>query len=195
MIRPWVGNLWGQTNNLLHGFKLLVLGESAHSQEDAIGSEPEDYIITTVRMVLGGSRWKFYNKITALLADKPAHNLQPADFDQVWESIAFFNYVPVIAASGPEARPTEEMFARGASPLLDFITDKQPDGILVCGKENWWHVLSGAGLDPKKDEYWAQPVSIHGTPATFIKHPSSSFNATHWRSAVDNLLARTLASP
>jgi hypothetical protein len=189
MIKPWIGENWGTPSNPISGVRLLVLGESAHAEEYEIGTQPENLLIETVLQFLErGEKWRFYRNLTALLADKDAAELTSVETRCVWDAIAFFNYVPVIAANWPRQRPAKEMFEAGRAPLLDFVQKESPDAILVCGMETWWWILRGIGYDGKS---WETPIyEIYGIPAGCVQHPSSAFSRATWRPIVDDLLNR-----
>jgi hypothetical protein len=56
---PWIGPKWGDPANFLGGVKLLVLGDSTHASEYAVGTSPDTLTFDTVTQFLDkGEKWR-----------------------------------------------------------------------------------------------------------------------------------------
>ena len=189
MARPWIGERWGDAENLLGGVKLLILGESTHAQESPIGASPENFLIDTVKQFLEHcEKWRFYSVLTAFVANKELNQLTPDDRQTVWASVAFFNYVPGVAAQFSRERPTDAMFEAGAEPFLAFVRCYSPEAVLVCGKCTWYWLLKGLGYEGRS---WETPFyDVNGISMTCVTHPSAGFSYGQWRPVLDELLDR-----
>jgi hypothetical protein len=173
-MEPWIGSRWGEGDNIFGGIRLLLLGESTHAIEHPIGASPETFIIDTVKQFLDrDERWRFYRVGTALLANTVAGQLTPDVTRAVWESIAFFNLVPVVSAQGPrEGKPKDEMFMAGAKPFLAFLRDKSPEAVLVIGRNTWYWLLTGIGFPGVP--WQVSTHDVDGIPMARTAHFSSS---------------------
>jgi hypothetical protein len=206
--RPWIGNAWGAPDNWIGGVKLLVLGMSAHDSSyddgevltrqyfvDKLGNAlPKDYFVSTVeRFIAYNDNWRLYKVITGLLAGKSASAVSAAERYAIWNSVAFFNYVPGIAASYSRQRvPPPEMLRAGAACFDKFVGEHAPQAVLVCGISHTWHwLLKGMGY---RGEPWR--LSFYETPSTVmipIQHPSTAFSYAKWRPVLDFLLREAKA--
>ncbi|WP_223217109.1 hypothetical protein [Rhizobium cauense] len=108
--------------------------------------------------------------------------LSPAELAAFWNSVVFYNYIPVIAGNKPGDRPPEHLW-EGRTPHLFFglVKRREAEIILVCGRELW---RKKAHQKAKKAAYrvGARPFEAHeinwspewGAVATHILHPSGS---------------------
>src|SRR5436309_2643509 len=107
MIEPWEGSKWGQAGNEVEGVRLLIVGESGHAAEHEGGSAPPDHLCATVRKYINENpNWRFYRIVTALLTRKTTAEIDERRRAGAWESVAFCNSVPVIAANYSRKRPS-----------------------------------------------------------------------------------------
>ena len=104
--------------------------------------------------------------------------------------MAFYNYIPVVAANGSRQRPPEELW-HGSAPRLfqDLIRQEEVEAILVCGTQLWRRMP--AGIVERRDAYQAggrfwrereyEVAMPYRAVAAHIPHPSGSFGWTYAR--------------
>lgn len=107
-IKPWIGPKWKSSDGRFGGGGFLVLGESSHAAEHEIGSSPTNLIVDNVRKFVDSKpNWRFYVILTTLLSGKD-HIWEVTDEERksIWESVAFTNYVTVVAGKYSREAPT-----------------------------------------------------------------------------------------
>eukprot|EP01035_Chromulina_nebulosa_P041834 gene41834-56648_t len=136
MFDPWVGDSYGQTK-LLRGKRILVVGESHHASDHPVGEmvpQMTKAVVAKYRATQERGAWmRTFDNIAWALSGRSRIELARDDYRgefEVWRSIAFYNYIPVILAEGPRGkRPTSELFASGREPFEKVLTELQPDVI------------------------------------------------------------------
>src|SRR5690606_11461910 len=89
----------------------------------------------------GGARHAFFTKIAkVLLGLDETRWLSPAMLAEVYENIAFYNYLPMFAGDWARQRPSPELWEAGQGPFRRVLEDLKPDLVLVLGKELNHHV-------------------------------------------------------
>jgi len=151
VFQPWVGkDYWDKG---LAGRRLLILGESHYGEK---GSEYPGFTSEVVKEWGQNKRAAFFTKICNLCLNKEDNSVSDEERSDFWEKVSFYNYIQELLP-GPRCRPTEEMWAAGATPFLQVVKDLKPNLILVLGKELEGHL---PGIE--KDLFFVTP------------HPSSS---------------------
>ncbi|WP_156466588.1 hypothetical protein [Rhizobium sp. Leaf306] len=189
MIEAWIGSSWGLPNSCFNGLKLLVVGESTHAAEYPVGSSPTNLLTDTVRDFVENNRnWRFYRILTTFLAGHTAsRNVSDEVRHNVWKSIAFRNFVPVVAANYARQPVPAELFLKGGDAHRKFLERYQPEAVLVCGFNTWgWFNLQ---LNPMAPKPWEveRMTNIDNLPCACIKHPSAGFSYLRWKPALDFL--------
>ena len=197
MFEPWVGSDWGKSGNVVGGARLLVLGESHYCDTDKphlIGTCEPATTCDVVNLYALKSPHRFFTGITQVVSGRPKWQLSQGELQATWNSIAFYNYIPVFVATESRVRPDHEMFELGREPFARLVKELAPDAILVCGFELWWWVLKGVpgGFqgDPAKTTFHCIGTALAGR----IKHPSAGFWYQQWRPVLLELLDRTGAN-
>ena len=161
--QPFIGK-----NYHLQSPKILVLGESHYSGEgDDLGKEFTDYVVRRYAKRETGERRPFFT-IIAKIIDNQLNNETAKD---LWDNVAFYNYVQVLVGKGPRERPTDEMFNKSNEAFRQVITELKPDIVVVLGRRLSSH------LDYYKDSFnsflsetilckWTHP----STPKYFKAH-------------------------
>jgi hypothetical protein len=180
MARPWIGDRWGQADNLLGGLRLMILGESHYHDREPVGTDIPDMTEWLISSYLeDGRRYPFLSKLETLIMDKNSRSWSPYD---VWSSVVFYNYVPVVAANRPRQRPPEALW-HGAAPRLfgDVVKKVEAEAILICGVDLWRRMPIGlierqnayqaGGKNWREREY--EVALPHRAVAAHIPHPSS----------------------
>jgi hypothetical protein len=198
MARPWIGRRWAQSDNLLGGFRIMVLGESHYHDTAPVGTDIPDMTEWVINNHLqNGSSHTFLSKIEALVMTG-SKSWKPHDF---WHSVVFYNYIPVVAANKPRQRPTEELWY-GQTPHLfsDVVKRVEAEAILICGTELWRRMP--IGLAERQNAYQAEgrgwrereyEVALpHRAIAAHIPHPSSwGWKIERCKPVIQHLRART----
>jgi len=175
VFEPWIGAKYESGNRF--GLRVLVLGESHY------GDEPEShsgYTTAIVRKLGQKERHPFFTKVAKVLleTDKDIDNETRAE---VWEHVAFYNYIQCLAGSSARIRPTPEMWDEAKVPFLSILDRLLPDVILVLGKSLSDH----APLTEIQDR-----VVVCG-----IKHPSTAFSYGKWIPCFTNAIDRAKNRP
>jgi hypothetical protein len=188
--RPWHGAQWGLRGNALGGVRLLVLGESHYCGRPAqIGTCDPDVTSEVVEDLAIAGRHRFFTNITQVLSGRKRWQLTSAELSGLWESLVFYNYIPMYVAAGPRVRPSAEMFKKGAEPFANLVAELKPDAVLVCGFALWWWMLTGwSGFQGNPAEF--SVYRLEHALAARMKHPSAGFSSDEWRPTVLALLQR-----
>lgn len=193
MFHPWVGENWGQAGNSVGGVRLLILGESHYcdpAHAHLVGQCVPDTTREVVEELAIGGPNRFFTGLTQIVSGRKKWQMAPTEIRALWDSIAFYNYVPVFAAAGPRLRPTAAMFESGHAPFMQLLGELKPEAIIVCGNDAWWWMrrgmLEGVGRPPQ-----AATCQIGAAVAAHIMHPSAnSFSSTKVRPIVEQLLTQ-----
>ncbi|EYR79996.1 hypothetical protein [Shinella sp. DD12] len=183
MFEPWIGNQWNSPRNYFGGKRILVLGEShycSHDEPELIGNSQPNFTIYVVETWAIKNRNRFFTGITQVLSGRKRWQLAPAEIENLWSSIAFFNYVPVFVADRPRNRPTAEMFQQGRARFADFVDREKPEIIIVCGYALWWHVMKGLSNQAPAEPHTLPSHAIGSSTAIRMKHPSAGFSSDEW---------------
>jgi len=183
MFSPWIGKNWGNPANQLGGRKILLLGESHYSREEEAGqADPDGTLRTFDLYVLGDRSLPFFTKLLQTVLGRKKHSMTAREIQDFWDSVAFYNYVPVYVSEGPRTSPTNEMFESGAAPFNLVMDRLKPEIVVVSGHRLWWWVLKNDGYrdDPTKLDSFTIDTAL----AVKIKHPSTGFSSGHWHSVL-----------
>lgn len=186
MAKPWIGANYGQPDNALGGWRLMVLGESHHSEEHAIGAEVPDLTTGVVdwHIKTPKGRFRFYSRIERLVSR--ALGIAQPDPATFWNCVIFSNYIPVVAAKGPRQRPDEALWSeRAAAEFRDVVNRHKVDAVLACGTTVYRRKPVDINI-PDVYRVGDKKHSIHIIErddgelaiAGHIRHPSGSFG---WR--------------
>lgn len=169
--KPWVGSKYWQNN--MFGRRVLVLGESHYA--GAEDQEP-DMTIKVVHRLAQNERHPFFTKTAKLLLDLDANTwLDDQRRTEVWEHVAFYNFVQQCPGDEPRLRPTIEMWEAATEPFLEVVADLKPQVVLVLGKE-----LS----------HWI-PELPATTTVCAVQHPSTAFDYEKWNPVFRKALTET----
>ncbi len=159
VFQPWVGNKFNGDNRF--GVRVLILGESHYGQE----SEIQPTVTTeVVRLLAQQKRHAFFTKLSKLLLGLDGKTwIDNNTRGEVWEHIAFYNYIQSFV-SDSRVRPSTEMWDAAREPFLGIFHDLKPDVVLVLGKELATHV----------------PTLPEKIDVCCIQHPSTGFDYKEW---------------
>jgi hypothetical protein len=199
MFEPWVGENYGNSN-LLGGKRILVVGESHHSLEHPVNSVVPDLtqrVMEHYRQTQERGKWmRTLDNIAWTLSGHKRSDLVASvhrgEFS-VWQSVAFYNYVPVILADSARSnRPTAKHFQLAVEPFEKVLRVLNPEVLIICGyglfpnviRNHWptslakpWD-FSGEFLDVLRDDQKIRCIRM--------LHPSTSFSHSRWHTVISN---------
>lgn len=197
MFTPWVGSEFGNAGKPLAAKRLLVLGESHYSDEHELGSYEPGMTLDVVGRYRTGKRetWmRTFDNLAAAIAGQSKRIIGRDGVNAIWEQIAFYNYVPVVAASGSRTPPSEAHFALGAPPFEILLDNLRPNAILVCGYRLWARFIprhaSGYADNVWKPSTPFASITERNIPALRMVHPSTGYSPSFWTPFIEELLER-----
>ncbi|MDM9626558.1 hypothetical protein QTL95_11670 [Rhizobium sp. S152] len=104
----------------------------------------------------------------------------------VWQSVAFYNYIPVILADSARSdRPTAEHFAMAVEPFERVLNDLKPQVLVVWGYSLFPYVIRNhwPSALPKPWDFNGNFVDVGmSDPIRAIRmlHPSAAFSHNRW---------------
>jgi hypothetical protein len=160
IFEPWIGRLFEDNNHF--GIRVLVLGESHYGD----GAETRATVTSeVVRSLAQDERHAFFTKVSkVLLGLDGATTIDNETRGEIWEHIAFYNYIQGFVGTDARVRPTAEMWDEAREPFFKVVHDLNPKLILVLGKE------LGNSL----------PNIPEGIEVCIIQHPSTGFSYEKW---------------
>lgn len=171
--QPWVGS--GYCDSI---HRLLLVGEGHYlSQSELVYDTP-----TLTKEIIGRVRdgtqvLPFYTRTASTVLD--VNYLGSNERTEFWDTVAFYNYIPKVAASRARERPSAEMWASAPGPFCAVLTALRPRCVLVLGKSLWNAIRFIDGWSSRASEQADLAIRIWGSPdghdvfATWIAHPSS----------------------
>lgn len=147
---PWVGSQFKNPNNKFGGRKILIVGESHYSDNESIGQAIPDITEATIKSYIKGASIPFFTKIVTFLTGVPASENNWSDIRNTWEHLAFYNYIPVVAAAGPREFD-RRLWALGEVEYLTVLSEVAPDLIVVLGFRLWdnaYHRHTDGNISP-----------------------------------------------
>ncbi|GEC31685.1 hypothetical protein EFR01_18560 [Sinorhizobium fredii] len=185
MAHFWRGDFYGQSDNVLGGARLMVLGEAHYHHSAPIGSDiPEmtkDVVNAYVEGRLGANA-QFFRRVERLVTKRLISGLTRDQSAAFWHSVIFSNYIPVIAGNKPGDRPPEGLW-NGAAPhdFIENVKRTEAEIVLVCGTELWRrkpvHKAISTAYKAGGRHYEAHEINWSpewGAVAAHIPHPSGS---------------------
>jgi hypothetical protein len=133
MFQPWIGNEYART-------RLLILGESAYSwEEDELIHPPLTHSLDSVNWAIEEfpNAGRFFNMISKALANEETPSRDR--LNQVWNRVAFTNYVSGTVGEGARIRPSREMWETASRDFRNEIQaiDPLPTRLIVLGQGMW----------------------------------------------------------
>jgi hypothetical protein len=170
IFQPWIGNLYKANNRF--GTRILVLGESHYGDE----SETKQTVTTeVVRRLAQDERHPFFTKVSKVLLGCYENTwLNDEERAEVWEHVAFYNYIQGFVSTDARVRPTAEMWKNSREPFFQIVRELHPQLILVLGIE------LGRNIPPVNG----------GIEVCVIQHPSTGFSYKKWNAKFLEALER-----
>lgn len=192
MFKPWVGASYG-ASDLFGGKRILVVGESHHSREHPLGSVVPDLtqrVMAHYRASQARGMWmRTLDNVAWALSGKSRYQLSNVnhrgEYD-VWDKIAFYNYIPVVLAEGArDKRPTPEHYLMAVEPFDMVLKELLPEILIISGygllpwliKAHWPNAIEKP-WDFKGD--FVDVASYTRLRVIRMIHPSSGFSHARW---------------
>ncbi|EAS51451.1 conserved hypothetical protein [Aurantimonas manganoxydans SI85-9A1] len=200
MFEPWIGPHYKSDGGLFAGTRVLVLGESHYARKaEEIGTAPDGFTDEIVRWFgLAAHNNPFFRNTVRAALGLPPGPIWKQHSAHFWNSIAFYNYVPVLvdgrahAVGGNARRPENWMFEAGAEPFLKILDRLEPEAVIVCGLTLWdWAAphLDGFEGKPRDVIFYDDGRSVFSR----IHHPSyQKFDAKYWYPRLHRLVEMTV---
>ncbi|OOE40875.1 hypothetical protein BZG06_14790 [Salinivibrio kushneri] len=170
VFQPWVGDRYWEANRF--GARVLVLGESHYGTEEEVSP---NFTKDVVQNLAIDHRHAFFTKISKVLLGLDSNQwLSDEERSEVWQHLAFYNYVQGFVGDTPRVRPNQDMWQDSKEAFLSVIEHLKPDLVLVLGVE-----LGGA-----------IPSLESNIDVCAIQHPSTGFSYAKWNPVVSEALKR-----
>jgi hypothetical protein len=178
--KPWIGKKWNHRDNSVKGLKVLILSESHYTHEPKLIGQSDPETTKWCVQTLGiDTKHHHFTKILQTVTGRPRWEMTQDDIKNFWESVVYYNYVPVYVSVGSGVSPTEEMFKLGAKPFRELVSKIDPELILVFGHRVWpWMLYGWSGNNSYKR---LDRVKISRAVTIKLPHPSS--RGFSWRKA------------
>ena len=127
---PWVGSKYESSN--VFGVRVLLLGESHYGKPSELCTA---FTADVVRKWAQSRPDPFFTKVSRVLLglDENAR-LSDEARAEIWEHVAFYNYIQQLVGDTSARRPTSGMWAGAAAPFLGILRELRPNAVLVLGK-------------------------------------------------------------
>lgn len=200
MFVPWVGERFGSEGPLASR-RLLILGESHHAEEHEVGAVVPEMTRDVFKQYRRGpwTRWmRTLDNVAAAVTGRSKRLLGPDGVRTFWDQVAFYNYVPVVAAPYARQAPTPEHVALGAPFFDQLLEELQPGAVIVCGYR-LWPTITASHVDGYADNPWRPStpfaaIGKSGIPALRMAHPSTGFSPSAWHPLINDLIGRAAAA-
>lgn len=186
---PWIGRDY--IAHPLFPCRIAVVGESHYTADATEQLSREFTIQVTEEYAAGIWTHKFWSNISAALAGQPVSQV---DRRQLWDNIAFFNYVDEVMRASRIA-PSRQGWEKGKAHWYGTINALQPDLAIILGRRLWNEVPDGERvelLEIGDGEFPVHRYNLHGGKcmyATWIRHPSAAFRWEKWHSRIAKAIA------
>lgn len=201
LFEPWKGRDY-KTGGVF-GKKILAIGESFYCSDEDIKKLPEgtsltDKVVKDYLAIRNGEfrdnngRWtNTYLKFERSLKGKKT---TPEDSQEIWNSIAFYNYLQV-PMSGARESGTPEDYKESENAFFEVIEELQPELIIVWGvtklfyslpEEKWTEgedlIVDGNHV---KNGYY-QLKNEKSSRLIAVYHPSTGYSWNRWHKVISS---------
>lgn len=157
---PWIGSRYESENHF--GRRVLVLGESHYGE---VSETRPTFTKEIIKRLGQDERSAFFTKVAKVLLDFDADMyISYSQRSEIWEDVAFYNYIPGFVSEDARVRPSSEQWESAPLPFKQVIDMLKPQFILVLGKE------LGAQI----------PIVDPSITVCVIQHPSTGFSYEVW---------------
>ena len=196
--KPWVGKKYDTSG--FSGKKILVIGESFYcSEEEAVDTLTEKVVTDYLAIRNGENRdnkggWtNTYLKFERSLVGKET---TPEDSQEIWNSIAFYNYLQVPMSGARESGSSID-YKNAEKAFFEVIDKLKPNLIIVWGvgklfnnlpedRWTWGNPLDEEGWDINNGYY--QLNNEEQARCIAVYHPSSGYQWDWWYKVISRQL-------
>ena len=196
--KPWVGKKYDTSG--FSGKKILVIGESFYcSEEEAVDTLTEKVVTDYLAIRNGENRdnkggWtNTYLKFERSLVGKET---SPEDSQEIWNSIAFYNYLQVPMSGARESGSSID-YKNAEKAFFEVIDKLKPNLIIVWGvgklfnnlpedRWTWGNPLDEEGWDINNGYY--QLNNEEQARCIAVYHPSSGYQWDWWYKVISRQL-------
>jgi hypothetical protein len=175
--------------------RLMVVGESQYLTPEDVRPDFTQILLAGVcRTGLGpGWRTKYFRKLFYVLTGKRARDIAQPEWQSVWNSIAFYEFVQSSRLTRARMRPNKNEWEDSKAAFLTTVSRLRPEYVLITGKQvNAW--ISGSAVAFEG----GLKLPIGETEYAFARHichPSSSrFRSKEARTEFERLLSMELSA-
>jgi hypothetical protein len=187
---PWVGSDYEGSKR-----RLLLIGEGHYLSKLEMQYDTPTLTQEIIRRVRDGSQvLPFYTRAASTVLG--TEHVAPHERSEFWDRVAFYNYIPMVAAPKARERPSLEMWAAAIAPLCAVLARLRPHCVLVLGQSVWNRIRLEDGWSSQSGEHKEKAIRIWNSPncdssfATWTAHPSSfGYSRTKWTARVEALFA------
>lgn len=197
--KPWIGKDYH--NGGCFKKKILVVGESHYCDGcDRCSGDPRtgecaDFTSTVVRKIVNGdiTRWSgTFRKFERSLVGR---NTTPKESAEIWQSLAFYNYLQV-AVKNPREAGEWYAYDQSETAFYEVLNELLPDAIIVWGVSRMWDNMPSQGWEKgeeiKVDNYsvkngWYTLANGHRVRAIWVYHPSTSYSWEWWNNVIKEM--------
>lgn len=171
--QPFVGrDYWKPTR---FPGRLLVLGESHYlNPEDDHARFTHDILVH-----VAGDKWmrkwrtRYFRNLFYVLTGERWRTADQAEWEAVWNSLAFYNFAQTARLTRPLMRPTAWEWEQSISPFRTVIARLRPEFILITGHAVSSYVTRNSTTREGVVGVWIQTTGNDFAFARCIYHPSS----------------------
>ncbi|KPP95112.1 MAG: phage hypothetical protein [Bacteroidetes bacterium HLUCCA01] len=170
--KPWIGKNY-KSGGILK-IRTLVLGESHYG---GLVDNRFDFTQFVVEKWGIKQRNRFFTSLAKTIIPTADYGWLPdSEREELYESIAFYNYIQKLVGDRPRQRPSELMWKEAIIPFQSVIDSLNPQVVIVLGKELWWYVIQGLDVKKTSDDGRFALVNLQCGSAIVlgnVSHPSS----------------------
>lgn len=164
---PWVGSRFHESSP-----RVLVLGESHWAEpNDDVPTITQDFVKHYALEV----RFAFTTKVARLVGQvDPAEWLSNERRADIWQSIAFYNYVQRIVASTARVPPSASDWISSAPAFTTVLAELRPHIVFALGQRLWTGIIPVLRLQEQQQPVLHSMIESSGVaiPLVHLKHPA-----------------------
>ncbi len=196
--KPWIGRDYDSGG--IFGKKILVVGESHYCDECEKCDETKAYAgcheftKNVIKQIIGGekTRWSgtFRKFEKSLVGDRDVSS------EQIWQSIAFYNYLQSAVAKARQAGEFAD-YGKSEDAFYEVLKDLRPDVMFIWGVTRMYDNMPSKGCEKGKeivvDGYnvlngYYTLDSNHRVRAVWVYHPSPGYSPEWWNKVIKEVL-------
>ena len=201
---PWIGDRFGEPNDLGLPARVVLVGESHYGAKDS--PHLTEWV---VQEVLDGARYRFFTNVFRAVRG-PEATQAPETLSSFFHAVAFFNFVQALLALR-DVVPTDEQWREGAEVFPKYLDELKPSHVIACGFRLWDNLpnmgFSRCSPEIEQDLLSTVPDRHRGDQSherrgwigryvhaggschiVKIRHPSQGFSPTEWHPVLQWLL-------